>query len=464
MKYKYFFITSALGLSLTMALLWVLGAQNTSAVAGEYARGPNAPANELLVCPSGPPNCQYTSIQAAVDAANPGDVIKIATGVYTDVHSRPAPPGYPYPYGAPTDVVTQVVYISKTISMRGGYTAPDFAEPPNPEHNPTTLDAQQQGHVIFVTGDITSTIEGLHLTGGGTDGHICMGLEPGGGVYVGSTAATIHDNRVFGNRGGGLFVQGSDAIVSGNIVAENEACDGGGLMVQDSVITISGNHFSNNDTTAFGGGISLESSDAMLVNNVILGNRADFGGGVWSHESNAMLINNAVLMNHVYSVYAGGGGLFFWGGSSRLLHNTIANNTGGDGSGVRVDNLNGGGIYSTVYLSNTILVSHTVGITVTGGHTVTVDGILWHSTTVTISQSTTATVSVQNQHAGDPGFAVDGYHITAGSAAIDKGVDMGVILDIDDEPRPVGPGYDLGADEFWYRVYRIYLPLLLRDN
>ena len=59
-------------------------------------------------------------------------------------------------------------------------------------------------------------------------------------------------------------------------------------------------------------------------------------------------------------------------------------------------------------LTNTILVSHTVGISVATGSTVTVDGILWHSTPITISQSPAAIVAVQNQHTGDPAFAADG--------------------------------------------------------
>ncbi|MCX7682399.1 MAG: hypothetical protein N2508_10655, partial [Anaerolineae bacterium] len=40
---------------------------------------------ELHVCPVG---CVYTNVQAAVDAANPGDVIKVAGGVYEGVLTR----------------------------------------------------------------------------------------------------------------------------------------------------------------------------------------------------------------------------------------------------------------------------------------------------------------------------------------------------------------------------------------
>jgi hypothetical protein len=64
-----------------------------------------------------------------------------------------------------TGVVTQVVYISKTITLRGGYTTTNWTTS-DPEANPTTLDAQGQGRVFYITGDISPTIEGLRIVAG----------------------------------------------------------------------------------------------------------------------------------------------------------------------------------------------------------------------------------------------------------------------------------------------------------
>jgi hypothetical protein len=124
-----------------------------------------ARAAELTVCPTGPPDCQYTSIQEAVDAAGTGDVIKVATGTYTGVSNHGG--------------LAQVVYIDKTVTIRGGYTAPAFSEPPDPEANATTLDAGGQGRVIYITKNIEPTVEGLHIIGGDA-----AGLGGVGGLWM----------------------------------------------------------------------------------------------------------------------------------------------------------------------------------------------------------------------------------------------------------------------------------------
>jgi hypothetical protein len=190
--------------------------------------------------------------------------------------------------------------------------------------------------------------------------------------------------------------------------------------------------------------VNLWYSPAKLGGNTVAFNTAQYdGGGLSMFRSDATLTNNVVVDNRGNSV---GSGLYIWASFPRLLHTTIARNGGGDGSGIYITN--DGANPGSVALTNTILVSHTVGIRVTGGNTATVNSILWFGTPTTISRAITATVTTQNQRQGSPAFAADGYHLTAVSAAIDRGVNAGVVTDIDGDPRPVGSGYDLGADEF----------------
>jgi pectin methylesterase-like acyl-CoA thioesterase len=98
--------------------------------------------SELRVCPTG---CDYSSVQAAVDAARDGDLIKVAEGTYTDIHARPRNDI------TTTGIVTQVVYISKTVVIQGGYTVTDWTMP-FPITQPAILDAQGQGRVISSRG------------------------------------------------------------------------------------------------------------------------------------------------------------------------------------------------------------------------------------------------------------------------------------------------------------------------
>ena len=64
---------------------------------------------------------------------------------------------------------------------------------------------------------------------------------------------------------------------------------------------------------------------------------------------------------------------------------------------------------------------------------------------------------------GDPRFvdpSGDDYHLGAGSAAIDVGVDVGVTSDLDGDPRPRGGGFDIGAYEAAPAPFVVLLPLV----
>ena len=515
------------GLVAVAAILFIL-ARPAVPVRAALSTGPvSAPTADLTVCPAGPPTCDYASVQDAVDAANDGDVIKVATGIYTDVNVCPRNDI------TTTGVVTQVVYISKTVTVRGGYTTANWTTS-YPLTQPTTLDALGQGRVLYITGDISLTIEGLRITGGDAkdlDGGPHYSPDAGGGVYVTSATVRFNDCTVLSNtakRGGGLYIAHSPAMLSGITVISNTAQFGGGLELYDSpaalsrltltgniatggggglmigdsddatlndslifnntalahgggvyvvasAVTLSGNTILSNTATNEGGGVYVVGSAATLNGNVISGNRADrAGGGVAVIEGSAVsLASNTIITNTAGN---SGGGVHLWdtdvtltnnivadnwtdgngievfigGSEAHLFHNTLTRSGGGEGSAVFV--ISSFDYHSNAWLTNTIVTSHTIGIEVAPGSPTVLNGVLWFGNGDNIRNILElASITVTNEITGNPAFVAPGvgdYHIGTGSAAIDAGVNAGVTVDIDGEPRPAGEGYDLGADEF----------------
>lgn len=274
--------------------------------------------------------------------------------------------------------------------------------------------------------------------GGGFAGFPSTATGYGGGIAISNTVAMVLDNRIVGNigtqgdsagAGGGIYGYGGAIEVRGNTIADNRTSLG---------------------TNGSGGGAYLEEMSATVADNLIFRNQATGpffarGGGVrLANCSDFTLTNNVIAQNEASKR---GSGVAISSSNGTLAHNTIAQNYRGVGTGVEV----WGG---TVVLSNTILVSHTVGITVTSSGTATLGGTLWGSglwaNGVDWGGDGTIVTSTVNLWA-DPLFAnpaLDDYHLRAGSAAIDVGVDAGVGTDIDGEPRPRGTNPDLGADEF----------------
>jgi len=244
-----------------------------------------------------------------------------------------------------------------------------------------------------------------------------------------------------GGYAGALRVVNAQAHIEGNIFASNRASNGyGAVYVYSSGLELTGNVITGNQCARTAGLYLHTVSPFTATNNIIADNRSTY---YW--------LSNPTV-NILYS-------------SGRFLHNTIARNRNFSGSnigvayGLLVD------CNSTVSLTNTILVSHTVGISVTTGSTAMLEGTLWGSGAWSngvnwggVGSIVTGTVNLW----GDPGFVdSDGgdYHLGPASAAIDAGVDAGVTTDIDGESRDASP--DIGADE--YTISEIYLPLVMRN-
>jgi hypothetical protein len=453
MKTHRFLIASALGLGFSAGLILTLG--SLSYLEMPRVRASQAePSDTITVCDAG---CNYDTIQAAVDGAQEGDTIKVAAGVYSDVSGRPVPPGYML---SPADgVITQVVYISKTVTIQGGYTTTNW-NTPDPDAYPTTLDAEGRGRVLFITGDISPTISGLRITGGddlglgGWDWRSAQ-LDAGGGVYINQANTLFEGNIVVDNvsgDGAGIVLIDTPSIVRDNEILSNTAPYGGGMGVYANEPLVENNVIRYNVATDNGAGVFLIETEAILRGNIISDNTATrFGAGLRLRGGNPTFVNNVVVDNQANY----GSALYVDGSSARFWHTTFARN--GGSSAVSIPERSSPP--STVALTNTIFASHATAVLVGGGNTVPIDGVLWYNNGITVTHAPTATVPVTNQRLGDPVFGPDGYHLMDGSAAEDAGVVTTVALDIDGDPRPCGE-YDLGVDE---RCDQVHLPLVLED-
>jgi uncharacterized repeat protein (TIGR01451 family) len=370
--------------------------------------------------------------------------------------------------------------------------SPDFETMPIRYSNATFEDnvisnnqADEEGGGLYV-GDSSADINGNTIVDNLVDGD-------GGGISVGQSPSpvTITGNMIVSNhasRGGGLdFSSTNSLMVANNTIMSNTASSGGGGAHgggMGSGSTLRDNFIAHNSTfgsnygegggiylyggspvidgntifanaARYAGGVYLDSSDSLLEGNSIISNTAGppwgsgWGGGLFLDRGQPILSNNLIVDNWASGL---GSGLYVRGSTPRLVHATISRNGGGDGSGVYVSDLNPN--YSTVELTNTIIASQNIGIYVDPGNTASLEATLWGTGawangTDWAGDGTifTGTVNVW----GDPAFVdpdAGDYHIAPGSAAIDAGVDAGVTTDIDGEPRPMGTGFDIGADEY----------------
>lgn len=403
------------------------------------------------------------TVQRALDLAATDEEIRVATGVYTDAAGT-------------------VATINKTVTLLGGWDN-NFATH-NPDLYPTTLDAQGQGRVVYIYGDISPTVDGFIITGGNADAADHYRRQ-GGGIYSTGADPIIQNNVITDNiasisasefgYGGGLYLYNASALVSGNQILSNTASTGytgygGGLYLHHSDATVSGNTISGNTAgmapNSEGGGVMLNYSNATLDGNRIISNTAPGGGGLnVAISAPFTLTNNIIAQNRADGV---AGGIRVWGSSGlptsgALINNTIVQNNLGNAKD---------GVYAfgttTLTLTNNIVVSHTWGIYAFSGNTVIADYTLFFGNTVGNAGGPGAITST-HEVVGDPLF-VDppawDYHIQVTSPAINRGTFSGApSTDFEGDPRPYDCFIDLGADENTASDYcqRTYLPLTMKN-
>lgn len=267
---------------------------------------------------------------------------------------------------------------------------------------------------VLVSGNADVTLERLELRGGigstSSDGVRCTL-----GAGVDAPRLTLRDLLVNMNAGQGVDVTGCNVTIARSTVASNVA---GGVFASDSTLAISRTRIEGNS----GGGVSLTNSDFALVNNFIVDN-----GGPSSTIGGVLLNGNPL---------SGAAG-------AQFEFNTLSvnNTSNGFSSGVRCE------VATTLNFRNNIVYANKADVDASIGQ---VKGASCRWTFSDIGPNGPAVPGMGNINL-DPTFkdtAAGDYHLTAASLAKDVAQDSPVLEDFDGQTRPVGPKFDMGADEY----------------
>ena len=276
----------------------------------------------------------------------------------------------------------------------------------------------------------------------------------GGGAYV--EASTTLNSGLFQNNfaydGGGLYLDtGSLTLTNTQFLSNTAVEEGGGADVNGTAILIGG-LFQNNvvQGPSYGGGGLIVYANLALTGTLFIGNRAADGSALMHYAGAGRFVN--ALFAH--NIVTGTGGVLSLrsNGTVQILHTTIASPTLNSRPALNVRN-------SSVGITDTIIVSHSIAITNSGGAVYEDYNDFFGNPSVHSGGFATGGHDI----AANPLFinaGADNYHLLPVSPAIDAGVSVGITRDIDGDPRPQGNAPDIGYDET--SVQRLYLPLIQR--
>jgi hypothetical protein len=296
----------------------------------------------------------YATIQAAINAASPGDIVQVTPGTYTD-------------FQIPTPGDSCVVAMKSGITLRGAgpsATIISGAHVPNGIRGIhcdgvtnaviEELTVRDCGHASAVKGSAilcrngsSPTIRNCVLTRNHDGGIICY---QNSSPIISNVSITFNSSK----EGGGIALDGISnggaAQIIDCIIADNKAPGGGGLFMRAFATPTIRNTIILRDSidisAGFGGGVSINSASPIFDNCFIENCRSTAGGGgVYQTGGNSSFTNCLIRGNHTLSDgNAPGGGIMLDSDATMALQGcTIVRNfvdgidpTLDDGGGIAV--------------------------------------------------------------------------------------------------------------------------------
>jgi len=429
------------------------------------------------LCDDGTGNCTLRAAIMEANALSGADTVTLPTGTYT-LSIAPEPN-----YAEDTAAAKGDLDITEDLTLTGAGEASSI------------VDGDRLDRVFDVHDGSTVTISGVTIqngysrtrNGGGiknagdltiNDSTITLNesLNHSGGILNSNTLTisncTISDNKTGGGGSGGGISNSASATIAGSTIINNICGNGGGGIQNTGTMNISNSTISNNHTAEFGlaGGIYNSSSGTLtLTNSIVEGNSAFHAGGIWNSSWTTLNIFKSIIRSN--NATSDGGGILTKNDVTLLIENTfITDNTAGDeGGGMHnswcspvITNCTfsgnsaatrGGAMYnyqSAPAVTNSIIWNNSVDQVFNDGRNPTFSYCdIQGSNGSGTGWDTALGIDAGGNIDADPLFVGGGdCHLTASSPCIDTGTSTGApAVDIDDEPRPQGGGYDMGADE-----------------
>lgn len=272
-----------------------------------------AHASVLDVLPDG--TGPYPDLRQALLAAQPGDTISLADGVFTGPDNRN-------------------LVLGDDLTLRSASGDPAGC----------ILDIQQLGRALTILSmpGAAVLVEGLTLRGGdcrilpapdnpGYGGAVYVeGLAPGGSVRF--ERCVLESNRA--DAGGGVFVYNAGASFADCTIRDNLATDGAGAYcgycnafgdVDFSGCVFNGNDYPEPAVGGYGSGVYYSHSGGTVANCTLADNRAWIGGGILVSTDAEVAVSRTIM-----AFSPEGQGLAVFNGVALVDHCDIFGNAGGD--------------------------------------------------------------------------------------------------------------------------------------